>query len=466
MKSKVPRIMISAVSSNSGKTTVTAAILKAFKMRGNKVASFKAGPDYIDPMFHSRIIKIPSRNLDKFMIGENNCSYILGKSSMGMDISVIEGVMGYYDGIGTNTSCSSYELATILNCPVVLVINPRSMAASVGAIIHGFKNFRENSNIKGVILNNVSDAMFGYYKNIIELNTDVKVYGYMPHLPNCRLESRHLGLVTAEEIGNLESIIEELGEQSLKTIDLEGLYELAVSSASIEYDEPNINYIGKTKIAVAYDKAFCFYYEDNLDILAEMGAEVVKFSPLKDKELPKGIGGLYIGGGYPELNIEELSSNKSMLDDIKEKVSKGLPTFAECGGYMYLMDSFTDKQGKLYSLAGAIEGNCYMTESLKRFGYITLTSQNNNLMCNVGESINGHEFHYSDSNNAGEAFLAAKPESKRSWNAVIADDTKFMGYPHINFMGNIKFAENFIKKSADYFKVKMTENNLSIEDEV
>lgn len=457
MKSKPPRIMISAVSSNSGKTTVTVAILKAFKLRGNKVASFKAGPDYIDPMFHSRIIKVPSRNLDKFMIGENSCRYVLGKSSMGMDISVIEGVMGYYDGIGTNTSCSTYELATALNCPVVLVINPSSMAASVGAIIHGFKSFRENCNIKGVILNNVSDAMFGYYKRIIESNTDVKVYGYMPNLSSCKLESRHLGLVTAEEVGNLESIIEQLAEQALKTIDLDGLYELAAGSATIEYDEPNISYVGKTKIAVAYDKAFCFYYEDNLDIFTQMGAEIVKFSPLKDKELPKGIGGLYIGGGYPELYIKELSENKSMLDDIREKVSKGLPTFAECGGYMYLMDSFTDKEGNLYNLAGAIEGNSYMTSSLKRFGYITLTSQNNNLMCKAGESINGHEFHYSDSNNTGETFLAVKPESERSWNAVIADDTKFMGYPHINFMGNIKLAENFIKKSAEYFKSNFNE---------
>jgi cobyrinic acid a,c-diamide synthase len=444
--------MISAVSSNSGKTTVTAAILKAFKIRENKVASFKAGPDYIDPMFHSRIIKIPSRNLDKFMIGENNCRYILGKSSEGMDISVIEGVMGYYDGIGANTSCSTYELAVALNCPVVLVINPSSMAASVAAIIHGFKSFRENSNIKGVILNNVSDAMFGYYKKIIELNTDVKVYGYMTPLSNCKLESRHLGLITAEEIGNLESIIEELGEQALKTIDLEGLYSLALSSGSLEYKEPNINYIGKTKIAVAYDKAFCFYYEDNLNILEQMGAEIIKFSPLKDNELPKGIGGLYIGGGYPELYIEELSENKSMLDDIRKKITDGVPTFAECGGYMYLMDSFTDKQGKLFSLVGALEGNSYITESLKRFGYITLISQNNNLMCNAGESINGHEFHYSDSNHTGDAFLAVKPESNKSWNAVIADATRFMGYPHINFMGNIKFAENFVAKSTEYFK--------------
>ncbi|WP_313342186.1 cobyrinate a,c-diamide synthase [Sedimentibacter sp.] len=455
MISNVPRLMISAAGSNNGKTTVTSAILKAFTMKGKKLAAFKAGPDYIDPMFHSRVIKIPSRNLDKFMMGENNCRYVFDKNSRGMDISIIEGVMGYYDGIGTGTSCSSYELASILNCPVVLVINPSGMAASVGAIIEGFKNFKGKSNIKGVILNAVSNTMFEYYRKIIESNTGVRVYGYMPRLSDCKLESRHLGLVTAEEIGNLESIIEELGEEALKTIDLEGLYSLAVSAAPIEYEEPSINYIGKIKIAVAYDKAFCFYYEDNLDILAEMGAEVIKFSPIKDKVLPEDIGGLYIGGGYPELYIKELSGNKSMLDDIKAKVAAGLPTFAECGGYMYLMESFidknVDKDGKVYSLAGAIEGNSCMTGSLRRFGYITLTSRNDNLMCKAGELINGHEFHYSDSSNTGDSFLAVKPESDRSWKTIIADDTKFAGYPHINFMGNLKFAENFIKKSIEYY---------------
>lgn len=203
----------------------------------------------------------------------------------------------------------------------------------------------------------------------------------MPNLPNCKLKSRHLGLVTAKEVENFESIIEELGSQALKTVDIEGLCKLARGSDYIEYTTPDINYVGKTKIALAYDKAFCFYYEDNLDLLAQMGAEIVKFSPLKDKDLPKGIGGLYLGGGYPELYMEELSGNQSMLRSVKTEVSGGLPTFAECGGYMYLMDNFTDLKGNTYTLVGAIEGNSYMTNSLKRFGYITLISENDNLMC-------------------------------------------------------------------------------------
>lgn len=449
MIAKVPKIMISAISSNSGKTTVTTALLKAFSMKKLKVSAFKSGPDYIDPMFHSEVVKVHSRNLDKFMIGENNCRYLLYKNARDSHISIIEGVMGYYDGIGLDTSCSSYELSEILNCPVILVIKPSGMAASAAAIIEGFKNFRPKSNIKGVILNNISKGMYDYYKNIIESNTDVKVYGYMPYLENCKLESRHLGLVTAQEVGRLEEIVLELGKKTLETIDTDGILELANNSSDIEYYKPEINYIGKTKIAVAKDKSFCFYYQDSLDVLKDMGAELIEFSPMNDKALPKGISGLYIGGGYPELYMKELSSNKSMLKDIHEKIAAGLPTFAECGGYMYLMDGFEGETNE-YNLVGAVKGTSHMTNSLTRFGYVTLTSQNNNLMCSIGDSINGHEFHYSDSTNTGESFVAKKPESQRSWKAIIADETKFVGYPHIHFMGNLKFAENFIKKSIEY----------------
>lgn len=449
MKAKIPRIMISAAGSNSGKTTVTTAILKAFSMKEIKVSAFKAGPDYIDPMFHWSVVGVPSRNLDKFMLGENNCRYLLAKNARESHISIIEGVMGYYDGIGTGTACSSYELARTLDCPAVLVIDPSSMAASAAAIIEGFKNFRQQSNIKGVILNNISKGMYDYYKKVIESNTDVSVYGYMPYLESCRLESRHLGLVTAQEVGRLEEIVLELGKQALETIDTDGLLRLAESAGSLEYGEPEINYIGKTKIALARDKSFCFYYQDSLDVLEDMGAELVEFSPMRDKHLPEGISGLYIGGGYPELYMKELSTNKPMLKDIREKMQSGLPTFAECGGYMYLMDSFKGETEE-YELVGAIEGSSSMTGSLGRFGYITLTSQNINLMCGMGASINGHEFHYSDSTNTGESFIAAKPESERKWKAIIADETKLVGYPHIHFMGNPEFAKNFIKKAMSY----------------
>lgn len=443
--------MIAAAGSNSGKTTITTALLKGFSLEGKKVAAYKCGPDYIDPMFHTEVIKVPSRNIDTFMLGENNCRYVLGKNSMNADISIIEGVMGYYDGIGYGTKASSYETSRLLNCPTVLVLGVNGMAVSACAVIEGFQNFRKENNIKGVILNNISEGMYSYYRELIEENTNTKVYGFLERLENCRLESRHLGLVTAQEVGNLSDIVGELGENALKTIDLDGLYQLSLTAPELEYDEPVIERKGSVNIGLAYDKAFCFYYRDSLDVLEALGANLVKFSPLNDKKLPENISGLIFGGGYPELYMEELSLNKSMTEDIRSRVEGGMPVFAECGGYMYLLDSFKDENNE-YKLVGSAKGQSFMTKRLNNFGYVTLSANKDNLMCRKGGTIRAHEFHFSTSTNLGDAFTAAKPESGRTWDCIIADETRFMGYPHLHFLGNIDFAENFIDKSINYSK--------------
>lgn len=442
--------MITAPSSNGGKTTVTVALLKAFLNAGKKVTAYKTGPDYIDPMFHKEVIKIPSRNLDQFMLGDNTCKYLLCKNSQQVDISILEGVMGYYDGIGIKTLASTYELAKLLNCPVIMVINCKGMSLSICAIIEGFRNFRINSNIKGVILNNVTKQMYEYYKKIIESNTDVKVYGYMPYIKECNLKSRHLGLITPQETADLEKITEKLGITAQETIDMRGLYELSQNCDFVEYDEIKVAKRKDIKIAIARDKAFCFYYEDSLNLLRELGAELIEFSPLNDIKLPDDISGLYIGGGYPELYMEKLSGNISMIKSLKNKIQSGLPTIAECGGYMYLLETFKDENKREFQLVGIEEGQSYMTNSLINFGYAKLTALKDNMLCKKGESINVHEFHYSKSTNPGDSFIASKPESHRSWQCVIADGSKFMGYPHLHFWGNVSFAVNFIDKCIEY----------------
>lgn len=442
--------MITAPSSGSGKTTVTVALLKAFKKDGKKIAAYKAGPDYIDPMFHKEVIKIPSRNLDQFMLGDNACKYLLCKNSMDMDISILEGVMGYYDGIGNTTTGSSYELAKLLNCPVVMIVNCDGMSLSICAIIEGFKNFKRNSNIKGVILNRVTKHMYEYYKKIIEVNTDVKVYGYMPYLEECKLKSRHLGLITPQETAYLEEITEKLGDTAGETIDLKGLYELSRDCDLVEYDEIKTIKQKNIKIAIARDEAFCFYYEDSLNLLREAGAELIEFSPLNDEKLPDDVRGLYIGGGYPELYMEKLSGNTSMIESIRSKIKMGLPTIAECGGYMYLLKTFVDDKNREYQLVGIEDGQSCMTNTLNNFGYMELTAVKDNMLCKKGETINAHEFHYSKSTNQGSSFIAVKPESRKSWECIIADDSKFMGYPHLHFFGNVNFAYNFIEKCIEY----------------
>lgn len=444
---KQPMIMISATSSNSGKTTITTALLKALLLKGLNVSAFKSGPDYIDPMFHKEVINVTSGNLDIFMMGENNCKYLLAKTQK--DIAVIEGVMGYYDGMGYGTSGSTYELSKTLDCPVILVLNPSSMGMSIAAIVEGIKNFRKDSKIKGLILNKISKNIYSYYKKIIEDNTAIKVYGYMPVMENFKIESRHLGLKTTMELDFINEAVNELGQVALSTIDLDGIITLANECSPLEYEAPEIKYMGKTKIALAWDKCFNFYYNDSLEVLKKMGAEIIEFSPLNDKHLPADIDGLYIGGGYPELYMEELSGNKTMLNNIKDSVEKGLPLFAEGGGYMYLLNSFKDE--KEYKLVGLIEGCSYMTDSLNNFGYCTLTSQNNNLLCHKGQSINAHEFHYSKSTNPGQSFVAQKTRD-RSWKTIFANENIFAGYPHIHFLGNLEFAKNYIQKTIDYKK--------------
>lgn len=448
VKMEIPRLLFAAPQSGSGKTTIVCAVLRALLHKKLRVAAFKSGPDYIDPMFHSKVIGASSRNLDLFLIGAENIKRLLVKNAAGSDAAILEGAMGFYDGMGKTTDASAYDLARTVNAPVVLILNGKGAAVSMAAMIKGFKEFRKDSNIRGVILNNVKEMTCRFYKDVIEKETGVKVYGYFPHLPECNLGSRHLGLVTAGEIENLELLVGRLARQAAESIDLEGLMALAHSAAPLEYKPLELHPLGQVKIAVAMDKAFCFYYQDSLDLLSMLGASIIPFSPLAEERLPE-CDGVFLGGGYPELYGRELSENRSMIRSLKEKLAAGLPCYAECGGFMYLMDGYTDGE-TFYPWVGAVKGTCWMTDHLVRFGYVSLTANIDNVLCKAGESIHAHEFHYSDSDQNGTAFTAAKAGRQNSWPAAQANGTLYAGYPHLHLWGNIRFAENFIKACASY----------------
>ena len=451
MTRNINRFMITGTGSGCGKTTITCAILKALKKRGMEVTSFKAGPDYIDPMFHSKVIGTKARNLDIFLSGEKSVKYLLAKGSENSDISVIEGVMGNYDGIGIkDDTYSSNHLARLTGTPQILVLETKGMSYSVLAMISGFLNFKQN-NIKGVILNNTSEKMYEYLKPAIEENLPIRVYGYMPKIKGAVIESRHLGLITADEIDDINDKLDLLAETAEKTIDIDGLLELSKTYSSYVCSDALIDYIipnAPTRIAIADDEAFCFKYEDNLQLLRIMGAEIIPFSPLNDEKLPENINAVIFPGGYPELYAEKLSQNKSLKIEIKEKIVAGLPTIAECGGFMYLQEAYKDKTGKIYEMVGAVKGESYMTEHLVRFGYVTMKAEKDNIICKAGERLNAHEFHYSDSDNCGSDFTAEKINGK-NWPAVIADETKFIGYPHVHFWGNISCITNFYNNIKD-----------------
>lgn len=450
MKAKISRVMLVGTGSGCGKTTVTCGILKALTDRKLKTASFKCGPDYIDPMFHSRIIGTKSRNLDMYLCGETTARYLLAKGAEGCDISVIEGVMGMYDGLGFDDDrYSANHISRETKTPEILVAGVKGKSRSLLAEISGYLHFAENQ-VRGVILNHCSKGMYPVYKKMIEEALDVKVFGYMPALKEAEIGSRHLGLVTAEEIDDLKEKVAAMGRAAEECLDLDGILALAETAPELEYDDISVKpaAAAPVKIAVARDKAFCFYYEDNFRLLEALGAELAEFSPMDDEKLPEGICGLILGGGYPEEYAEQLSRNSSMLKDIKACSRAGLPIYAECGGFMYLGEAI-EKEGKSWPMAGILPAKFHMTPGLVRFGYKTLTANRDSLMCHAGEQIKCHEFHYSDTDAHGDGFTAKKASGK-SWQAVHTADNLFAGYPHLHLWSNIGFAESFVRKCAEY----------------
>ncbi|WP_256131570.1 cobyrinate a,c-diamide synthase [Anaerovorax odorimutans] len=453
----VPRILIGASGSGCGKTTFTCGLLQALKNMGKHPAAFKCGPDYIDPMFHSEVLEVPSRNLDLFFAESNTVRFLLSKHTAEADIAVMEGVMGYYDGLaGISPQASSYDLALKTRTPAVLLLDGRGKSLSLLAEIKGFLELEEESMIRGVILNRVSEMIYPQLKEMVEERLPVKVYGYLPKMDDCGLESRHLGLVTAAEIKDLRQIICRLAEQLEKSVDLAGLMALACSAAPLCCQEPVLPQRRgpKVRIGLARDKAFCFYYQDNLDLLSELGAELVPFSPLEDDHMPEGLDGLMIGGGYPELYLRQLSENVSMREHIKKAITAGLPCQAECGGFMYLHETVKAQDGSAFPLVGLIAGESYPLGKLSRFGYITLTAGQDTMLCKKGESIKGHEFHYWDSTCAGDAFHARKPLRKKAWDCIVAGDNLFAGYPHIYYYSNPAAAERFLAACRAYKELK------------
>ncbi len=443
-----PRLMLAAASSGSGKTTIACAILQALTRMGEHPVSFKCGPDYIDPMFHRQVLGVPSRNLDLFFSDEATAAYLLQKNSENFSLAFIEGVMGYYDGIATTTEASSWQLAKATQTPVVLVLNCKGMSVSIAAQLGGYLSYQPDSQIKGVILNQVSKSIYPEIKALIEQRYDVAVCGYMPKMSDCSLESRHLGLVTAEEIGDLQQRLEKLGEQAMQTIDLPLLLKIAAQAPALAVPAVQLPAPNPTplRIGVARDKAFSFYYADNLELLEQLGAQLVEFSPLHDPQLPDDLDGLLLGGGYPELYADTLSQNRTLMAQIKALLQNGLPCIAECGGFQYLCEQLEGADSKSYPMVGFLPGSSFRTPSLRRFGYVRLTAQKDNLLCKKGEGFAAHEFHYWDSQHCGNGCIAQKPCRRSSWECVVCDENFWAGYPHLYFYANVQMAKNFLNR--------------------
>ncbi len=444
-------LIIAGTQSGCGKTTVTIGLMKLLRSKGLQVAPFKTGPDYIDPMFHEFVTETPSYNLDSFMLGENMVRHLFAKHSQSADISVVEGVMGLFDGIGPESKSSTAELSNILHLPVVLVLNCSAIYQSVAAIVAGFKAYMPGLNIAGVILNRLSGKEhYNFLKDIIEQKTGVACLGYLPSNKAFSLESRHLGLMQAEEVGDLKERIDLLNNTMAETIDVQKLLDIAEMqpcSSQPEIVDPEIALPYKQDLrglhlGVAYDKAFRFYYRDNLELLKECGATLHYFSPLNDTQLPSEVQALYLGGGYPEVFASQLSANRSILEEIKARANEGMPVFAECGGLMYLTSAIVSDDNE-YAMTGIFNCKVRMTQRLHRFGYAEIEFQKANTRC--------HEFHHShivapeETPNYQLQYKLQKPEKNKEWECGLMRKNVVGGYAHIHFYSNPQFFRQIVK---------------------
>lgn len=451
---QAPRLLIGAPASGGGKTTFACGLLQALVRRGLEPAACKCGPDYIDPMFHEQVIGAYSRNLDLFFSSADQVSCLVADSAAHSGIVVIEGAMGFYDGIAVSDEASAWDVARVTQTSAVLVVDGRGRARSIAAEVAGFTRFRDDSHVRGVVLNRVSPMLYPRLKELVQQETGVRVYGYLPVLDDCSLESRHLGLVTASEVVDLRAKLDKLADVMSETVDIDGLLELAATAPALEnrawQGVEARSFAEAPRIAVARDDAFCFYYADALRLLCHLGAELVYFSPLSDANLPDGVSGIYLGGGYPELHAAELAANESMRASIAQAVRAGMPTVAECGGFMYLHETLEDETRAAHPQVGVIDGTSFKTDKLGRFGYVTLTAAHDGLLAQQGDQLRAHEFHYWDSDNPGNAFAAEKPQSTRAWECGFSTPTMFAGYPHLYLPASPRAARRFVDACAAY----------------
>ena len=429
------QFLLAAPRSGSGKTTMTCALLMALKRRGCAPCAFKSGPDYIDPMFHRAVLGVESRNLDLFFSAPETVRTLYAKGAAGHGAAVCEGAMGFYDGLGgVSDRASAWHLADTLGLPVLLVVEPKGQSLTLAAELKGLDSFRTPSHIAGILLNNCTARMHALLAPMLEEETGLPVLGFLPKLPEAVIGSRHLGLYTAAEVENLQQKLALLADAVEEHIDwprLLALCEKEPPALPEKAPQPS----ARVRIAVAQDEAFCFIYAETLEAFRDAGAEVVFFSPLRDTALPENIGGLYLPGGYPELHAKELSENTSLLREIKQKIESGLPTAAECGGFLYLGQSLTDAEGQSWPMAGVLPGEAKDAGRLVRFGYATLSADSDSLLFRAGESVPIHEFHHWDSTANGTALAAKKPVGGAAWRCGFVNEHFYAGFPHLYWAG-------------------------------
>ncbi|MFC1958264.1 cobyrinate a,c-diamide synthase [Chloroflexota bacterium] len=448
-------IVIAGTSSGVGKTTVATGLMGALTERGLKVQPFKAGPDYIDPSYHTRVTGDYSRNLDTWMLPTNAVIELFNHAATGKDIAVIEGVMGLYDGrSSTDDAGSTAELAKLLGASVLLVVDSRKGARSMAAIVGGYRDFDTSLHLGGVILNGIgSERHLKMCREAIEHYTGVPVVGHLPRRDSLTLPERHLGLIpTAEEPVN-DEFLNRLVAQCRDTFDIARILQLAEQPGTPEAEPqlfPPSRKETVARLGVARDRAFSFYYQDNLYLLETWGGELVTFSPLSDTGLPPDISGLYLGGGFPELYAADLAANEAMKREIKTAAESGMPIYAECGGLMYLGESIRDFQGNEHPMVGAIPVASQIESPHLSLGYRTVQALNDSPILRQGETARGHEFHWSTMKSGATNASAYRILEQNDLQEGYQKKNLLASYIHLHFGSSSQMAPRFVNQSRKF----------------
>ncbi len=463
-----PRLVIAGVHSGVGKTTLSLGLLRALSNRGFLVQPFKVGPDYIDPGLHAQACGVKSHNLDSWMGTAEVVKAVFAKNAVRADIAIIEGVMGLYDGANNNRLAgSTAELALLLKAPVVLVVNVQGMAQSATALIKGYMDYEPQLNLAAVVLNNASEYHQTVLKKQLEEELGIKVLGCLPRQNDIRMPSRHLGLLPAEENSELQMAIAGMAQLVEQYIDVEAVVQMAQAAEPLSASPQDCFSPARNeqiasrsiRIGVAQDNAFTFYYQDSLDYLEEMGAQIVSFSPLNDVGLPE-VDGLYMGGGFPEMFLAQLAENHTMLSAIQIARQENMPIYAECGGFLYLSETIRDFAGKVWPAAGIIPAQACLGQSLAGLGYIEARLEQDSILGNKGELLRGHEFHYStvsglDENNSAYQLRGGKGLPGRLDGYV--EGNLLASYVHLHLRSNPAAADKFMKACMKYKERKQPE---------
>jgi cobyrinic acid a,c-diamide synthase len=451
----IPRLVIAGTNSGVGKTTLVTGLLAAFKARGLKVQSYKVGPDYIDPGYHYLASGQRSHNLDSWLMPPDSLYEVFINTAQDNDLVLIEGVMGLYDG-GKNGISSSAAIARLLKAPVALVIDAKAMGESAAALALGYQMYDKEIDFAGVLVNRLGSQSHQSIVSEALKNRGIPVLGCVRRDDSLKMPERHLGLTPVEE-NDARALVEKLGAEISRQIDVDALFTIAKKAAPFTA-QPKVQAVSasRVRLGVAEDEAFSFYYPESLAVLTKHGAELVQFSPLSDKELPK-VDGLLFGGGFPEMFAKELTENQSMREAVYQAAQEGMPIFAECGGLMYLTKSLVDFSGEVYAMAGVIPAECCMQSKLQTVGYVEATALRSNILCSAGSTFRGHEFHFSQMTPLEEkdfpwAFEFTKNRTGAKYFGGYADKNVVASYLHMHFMGQENAAEQFIEKCAVYKK--------------